>query len=230
MREPIQRKSLQDQATEWLREAIVRGDFAPGEVLTELMLTDRIGLGRSTVRSALFAMEAQELVTRTPYSSWHVAVLDARVIWEIYTLRAAFEGLGARILAERRAEFGTGLIETAFAALAAANDAGTDARVAADLGFHASFIEQTGHQHLIRRHGLLADKVEWLYRWSEAHWPCRQPLVSDHQRLFDMLMTGTPDAAEQAVRDHIAESIELDVAGFHELEARGAATLQQEQA
>ncbi|RWQ43065.1 MAG: GntR family transcriptional regulator [Mesorhizobium sp.] len=229
MRQPIQRKSLQDQATEWLREAIVRGDFAPGAVLTELTLTERIGLGRGTVRSALFAMEAQELVTRTPYSSWRVAVLDAQAIWEIYTLRAAFEGLAARILAQRRAALGTDLVEAAFAALPAANDGGTDVRVAADLGFHASFVAQTGHQHLIRRHGLLADKMEWLYRWSEAHWPCRQPLVSDHQRLFDALMRGSPEAAEQAVRDHIAESIELDVAGFYELQGRGATTPQQEQ-
>lgn len=221
MRQPITRKSLQDQATDWLREAIVRGDMAPGTLLTEQALTEQIGTGRGTVRSALFTLEAQELVTRTPYSSWRVAVLDAQVIWEIYTLRAAFEGLAARILAERRDVLGLDQVTAAFAALTVAQDADTGARVAADLGFHASFVRQTGHQHLIRRHGLLADKMEWLYRWSESHWPCRNPLLDEHQPLFDALTGGTPDQAERAVRDHIDYSITQDVAGFHSLTTGG---------
>ena len=219
MRQPIERKSLQDQATDWLRAAVIRGDLAPGATLTEQALTEQIGTGRGTVRSALFALEAQELVTRTPYSSWRVAVLDAQAIWEIYSLRAAYEGLAARILAERRATLGTDRVTAAFAALDGANDAGTDARVAADLGFHASFVAQTGHQHLIRRHALLADKMEWLYRWSESHWPCRNPLRDEHQPLLDALLQGSPDQAEQAVRDHIDYSITQDVAGFHSLAA-----------
>lgn len=222
MRQPIERKSLQDQATDWLRQAVVRGDLRPGATLTELALTEQIGAGRGTVRSALFTLEAQELVTRTPYSSWRVALLDAQAIWEIYTLRAAYEGLAARILAERRAELGTGLVQAAFAALDDADDAGTDARVAADLGFHASFVAQTGHRHLIRRHALLSDKMEWLYRWSESHWPCRNPLVGEHQPLLDALMQGSPDQAELAVRDHIDYSITQDIAGFHSLAVRKA--------
>lgn len=223
MRQPIERKSLQDQAADWLRGAVVRGDFAPGEVLTEQALTERIGTGRGTVRSALFALEAQELVTRTPYSSWRVAILDAQTIREIYTLRSAYEELAARLLATGRESLGTAAVEAAFAHLDAAEGGDSDTRVAADLGFHASFVRQTGHRLLIRRHGQLADKMEWLYRWSESHWPCRNPLVAEHRPLFDALMTGTPEAAERAVRDHIDYSIAQDLAGFHSL-AQGGLT------
>jgi DNA-binding GntR family transcriptional regulator len=80
-------------------------------------------------------------------------------------------------------------------------------------------VAQTGHKHLIRRHGLLANKMEWLYRWSESHWPCRNPLTDEHQPLFDALMGGSADQAERAVRDHIDYSITQDVAGFHSLVA-----------
>ncbi|MGE4327995.1 MAG: GntR family transcriptional regulator [Pseudodonghicola sp.] len=219
MRTPIERRSLQQQAADWLRDAIVRGQFAPAEVLTEQALTEQIGTGRGTVRSALFDLEAQEMVTRSPYSSWRVAELDDRAIWEIYTLRSAYEGLAARILAERRDSLGLELVSAAFAGLATAEEAGTDARVKADLGFHMSFVRQTGHQHLIRRHALLADKMEWLYRWSEERWPRRNPLVAEHQPLFDALRSGTPDQAEQQVRTHIDASIELDVAGYLSLAA-----------
>ncbi|AYD04308.1 GntR family transcriptional regulator [Neorhizobium sp. NCHU2750] len=220
MRDPIDRKSLQDSAVDWLREAIVRGAFASGATLTELALTEQIGVGRSTVRSALFALEAQELVVRTPYSSWHVATLDAREIEEIYTLRAALEGLAARIVAQKREQIDMAPIDAAFHALETIDAANSDQRLRADLGFHASTVVQTGHRLLARRHAQLADKMEWLYRWSELHWPRRRDLVEEHQKLRDALFNGSPDDAEQAVRDHISQSITADIEGFHELEAR----------
>lgn len=224
MREKVRRLSLQDEATDWIRRAIVLGEFAPGETLTELRLTEAVGTGRGTVRSALFTLEAEELVTRTPYSNWRVAVLDAQSIWEIYTLRGAFEELAARIVAEQRATLGTERIEAAFAGLQAADPDDTDARVAADLAFHASFVDQTGHGHLIRRHRALASKVEWLYRWSERHWPRRQPLVGEHEALFRALTTEGPEAAERAVRIHLQASIREDIAGLAALDPPGAET------
>lgn len=222
MRQPIDKKSLQDNAVEWLRDAIVRGEFPPGSTLTEQALTQQIGVGRGTVRSALFALEAQELVMRTPYSSWKVAHLDAREIEEIYTLRTAFEGLAARIVADKRGRIDMTVIEEAFDNLDGADAGDTDARLEADLGFHASFVQATDHRLLMRRHAQLADKMEWLYRWSELHWPRRRPLVEEHQRLFDALTRGSPDEAELAVRDHIADSIADDIAGFHDLQSNGA--------
>lgn len=219
MRQPIDKRSLQDNAVEWLRDAIVRGELAPGAILTEQALSQQIGVGRGTVRSALFAIEAQELVSRTPYSSWHVAHLDAREIEEIYTLRATFEALAARLVAEKRDRIDLTVIHEAFDNLDGANDGDTDARLEADLGFHASFVQATDHRLLIRRHSELADKMEWLYRWSEFHWPRRRPLVAEHRELFDALIAGNPDDAERAAREHIAVSITDDIAGFHELQA-----------
>ncbi|MBO9186938.1 GntR family transcriptional regulator [Rhizobium sp. L80/93] len=218
MREPIDKKSLQDNTVDWLRDAIVRGEFLPGATLTEQGLAQQVGVGRGTVRSALFALEEKELVMRTPYSSWHVAHLDAREISEIYSMRAAFEGLAARIVSERWCAIDTTRITEAFDNLGGAEDGGTDARLEADLGFHASIVEAANHRLLMRRHAQLADKMEWLYRWSELHWPRRRPLVAEHQRLFETLMQENPEDAEKAVRDHIADSIADDIAGFHELQ------------
>lgn len=49
MQQPIQHRSLQDQAKDWLRQAVVRGDLAPGAMLTEQALTQQIGTGRGPV-------------------------------------------------------------------------------------------------------------------------------------------------------------------------------------
>lgn len=219
--QPIERLSLADVAMRRLRDDIVHGRLLPGEVLTEIALAARLGVGRGTVRTALFALEADELVMRAPYSNWSVASLDDQVIWEIYTLREAMEGLAARIFAERAEPRAKSVFEAAFARLAPAEAGSVDARVAADLGFHRAIVETTGHRHLIKRYAALSTKMEWLYRWSEAHWPTRFPLVEDHRALFEGLMRGTPDQAEQAVRAHIDPSLAADLDGYRSLTAAG---------
>ncbi|WP_419898908.1 GntR family transcriptional regulator [Roseomonas sp. USHLN139] len=208
---PIARRSLQDEATDWLRQEILHGRLAPSATLTETALSQRMGVGRGTVRSALFALEAAELVGRLPYSRWHVVPLDAAVIAEVYTLRGALEELAARLFAARPDR---SLLHPAFARLAEAETGDAEARLAADLGYHRAVVEASGHGHLIRSHRALSDKVEWLYRWSELHWPQRTRLVDDHRALHAALAGGTPEAAVAATRAHIATSLRQDLDGF----------------
>jgi DNA-binding GntR family transcriptional regulator len=137
--------------------------------------------------------------------------LDAAVIAEVYTLRGALEELAARLFAARPDR---GVLQPAFDALAAAKAGDTEARVAADLGYHRAVVEATGHGHLIRGHRALSDKMEWLYRWSELHWPQRTRLVEDHRALHEALTAGTPEAAEATTRAHIATSLQQDLEGF----------------
>lgn len=212
--DPIVRKSLQDNAIDWLRREIVHGRLQPGEVLTEIALAQQMGVGRGTVRSALFALEAQELVVRSPYLSCHVAPLDAEIIWEIYTLREALECLAARIYVSRRTPLSRERLNQAFDGLAKAEKGDMDSRVEADLRYHRTLVDATSHGHLNRRHKQLQDKMEWLYRWSEGHWPQREPLVSGHQALHDALIAGDEDRAEAMTRQHIRSSLEEDLQGF----------------
>ena len=222
--QPIERLSLADMAMRRLRDEIVRGRLAPDEVLTEVALAGRLGVGRGTVRTALFALESDELVVRAPYSNWRVASLNAQAIWEIYTLREAMEGLAARIVAERGEDSARSLVSAAFARLGPAEAGSVDERVAADLGFHRAIVEATAHRHLIKRYSGLSAKMEWLYRWSEMHWPQRFPLEPDHRGLFEGVMHGTPAEAESAVRAHIAPSLAADLEGQHALVLAGGAS------
>lgn len=224
--QPIERLSLADVAMRRLRDEIVHGRLPPDEVLTEIALAGRLGVGRGTVRTALFALEADELVVRAPYSNWRVASLDGQVIWEIYTLREAMEGLAARILAERGEERGLSLVAAAFVRLAPAETGSIDERLAADLGFHRAIVEATHHRHLIKRYGALSAKMEWLYRWSETHWPARFPLEADHRALFEGVTRGTSDEAQRAVRAHIDPSLAADLDGYRGLVAARSQNLE----
>jgi len=83
--------SLADRVTEQIRSAIVLGQLAPGEKLTETVLATQLGVSRSPVREALSRLEVMGLVkSSTNYSAcvWSPTEQDAE---EIYCLRATLE-------------------------------------------------------------------------------------------------------------------------------------------
>ncbi|MEU3608415.1 GntR family transcriptional regulator, partial [Streptomyces sp. NPDC035033] len=65
---PVGRTLLRDRAYESLREAIVRGDLAPGALLKDADLADRLGLSRAPVRDALARLTVEGLVETKPQS------------------------------------------------------------------------------------------------------------------------------------------------------------------
>lgn len=50
------------------------------------------------------------------------------------------------------------------------------------------------------------------------------PLEDDHRRLLDAVLSGSPEMAEEAVRDHIATSLAEDLKGQAALEAANSAS------
>ncbi len=89
----IEKLSFADRATDLLRAEIVQGRLAPGTRLTEIDLATQLGTGRGTVRAALAALEAEDLIVKQPYTGWAVRDISQKTLWETYTLRCALEGL-----------------------------------------------------------------------------------------------------------------------------------------
>jgi len=88
---PVPQNSLANIVTAQLRAAIISGQLAPGERLTEPALAERLGVSRSPVREALKQLESLGLVrSRLNYSTfvWEPAEED---VDEIINLRNMME-------------------------------------------------------------------------------------------------------------------------------------------
>ncbi len=94
-------RTLRELAVERLRDAILDGQFGPGERLVERVLCDRLGVSRTVVREALRHLEAEGLVDVVPQRGPAVARLDGAQAAQIYEIRASLEALAARAAAER---------------------------------------------------------------------------------------------------------------------------------
>ena len=207
--EAVGSTAAETRVTDLIRDAIVRGEFAPNQRLIEADLSDSFSASRATVRTALLELAGEGLVERLPNKGSRVRAVSFEEAIEILEVRIGVEGLCAAKAAERltdadAAEF-AGLRAAMFAAVAEG-----------DLVEYASL-----HQHLDARvrelshHVTASDVLARLHAQSIRHQfklsskPARAKVsVLEHAAIIDAILARDPEAAERAVRTHLLSVIE----------------------
>lgn len=99
----IKEKSLSQtlRAQLVLREAILRGDFTPGERLSELSLVEAYKISRTPIRAALMHLSTEGFLEALPGGGFAVRGFSVGEINDAIELRGVLEGTAARFAAER---------------------------------------------------------------------------------------------------------------------------------
>jgi GntR family transcriptional regulator, vanillate catabolism transcriptional regulator len=84
-----------------LRGMLLRGDFQPGERLSELPLVARLGVSRTPIRLALDRLAHEGLLEASPTGGFVVRAFTVEDIWDAIETRGVLEGSAARLAAER---------------------------------------------------------------------------------------------------------------------------------
>ena len=92
---------LRDVVFNILRQAIITGEFAPGERLMEIALAERLGVSRTPVREAIRKLELEGLVVMIPRKGAEVAKITEKDLRDILDVRCALEELSASLAAEK---------------------------------------------------------------------------------------------------------------------------------
>ena len=92
--------SLADQIFERLETDILTGKYARGEILTELKLSEIMGVSRTPVREALRRLEQEHLIEDTNKGSVVLGITEED-LKDIYEIRMNIEGMAAYRAAER---------------------------------------------------------------------------------------------------------------------------------
>jgi GntR family transcriptional regulator, vanillate catabolism transcriptional regulator len=86
-----------------LREALLSGEFKPGERMSELPLVERLGVSRTPLRLALASLEHEGLLRVLPTGGYVVREFTQADIRDAIELRGVLEGTACRFAAERGA-------------------------------------------------------------------------------------------------------------------------------
>jgi len=211
----LERKSVDNarnssqRAYELLRAAIVGGRLQPSERLVEADLIQMLGVSRSAVRTALVRLAQEGLVDHEPNRGAKVRLVDEQEAAEILESRMVLEGLAARYAAANATKPQVAELEAILEQMRSRLDAG-DPLGASELNaqLHARLLEIAGHGTVTRLVGALNSQlVRFQYQTILVPGRAEQSLA-EHRAIVDAVAGRDPDAAEQAIREHLAHVVE----------------------
>lgn len=221
--------SIQPNLVEQVRDAILAeiatGELAPGDRIIQEQLAQALGVSRQPVQQALALLRGQGVLQDAPGRGLIVAPLDADHVQHMYELRAAVEGLAARLAAERGSEraakTGRSLID---AGRKAVSTRAVAKMINADIRFH-EFLYELSENPLIastlETHLTYTQRVmgEVLTRDEEP-----RDIWDQHAEIIDAIAAGDGARAEVLVRAHLTGAANFMVARLRDQAAIKAAT------
>jgi DNA-binding GntR family transcriptional regulator len=202
-------------------DEISDGSLLPGTHLVQEQLAARLGVSRQPVQQAMALLKADGLVEQAPGRGLRVTSLNLDLMQQHYEIRAALDGLAARLAAERAkrskearqsiAKRGEAIISFAGTAIGAMN---IKRLVKLDADFHSFVYESSGN-------ALIATTAEPHWRhlrrvMSEVLRRAEEPekIWRQHEDILEAVVAGNAQKAELAAVRHIENAAKRLTAAF----------------
>jgi GntR family transcriptional repressor for pyruvate dehydrogenase complex len=215
-----------EQVAERLRESILSGELPAGSALPpERELSERFGVGRTTIREALRALQTRGLaVTTGPTSPLRVVAPEAlttdplrdtlvhllrlgRVpLDDLIGLRVALEGAGVAEAATRtpRPDLTAARDQLAFMRAAGSD---LEAFEVADIRFHLELVRASGNEALsivmlAVRDAISAALLSHLEELDDPA-PTLRQLIAEHEAILQAVIDGDGETARRLAGEHL---------------------------
>ncbi|MDP9901795.1 phosphonate utilization associated transcriptional regulator [Variovorax ginsengisoli] len=215
----LQRNSLANLVQVEIERMILDGELDSGAKLTESTLADQLGVSRGPVREAFRMLEEAGLVYTEKNRGVFVRHVPIEEALEIFELRAVMDLYVGRKLA-------AGLSTSAIRELRQLADAMEQA-VKADnardyhrfnLKFHDRLLELAGNAKLTATYRKLVNELS-LFRRQNLTNESMTAYSREHRQIVKAIAAGDPEAAGQAMYQHVMNSRERTLRNYEQKQA-----------
>jgi GntR family transcriptional regulator, rspAB operon transcriptional repressor len=195
--------SLADRLEQLLRERILQGGLAPGSVVVEPELAREFGVSKTPVREALQRLVTQSYVTVLPKKGYLIRTMGLTDVLELVEMRTVLEPH----LAARAARGGHGLdaMKHELVRQRELLQSDPEASIASGRAFHESLAAEAGNSRMLD--ALLRCMTEMgraynVVPGAQSHLRSEEE-VWEHEAIYAAVAAGDPEAARQAMLDHL---------------------------
>jgi DNA-binding GntR family transcriptional regulator len=204
-------ESLAERAYRDIRRLIVTLELAPGAVISEPDLQERLGMGRTPIREALRRLANEHLVEVYPRRGMFVAALDTRDLTAISELREELEPFAARLAAARRTDEDVAVIDALLDAMAATgSDPDVRDLIELDQRVHHHVYRCAHNEYLLgvlEQHYMHALRIWFLALDKVTH---LHQAMAENRDLLLAIRDGDAERAASIMSSHVA-GFEADV-------------------
>ncbi|MBQ8497090.1 MAG: GntR family transcriptional regulator [Clostridia bacterium] len=191
-----------------LQDAILSEQFKKGEALTETVLSEKFGVSRTPVRSALQRLSEDGLVKIVPNRGAVVLGVTKEDILDIYRIRMRLEGLASAMAAQTITdEYKKKLTETVELSEFYLQKNDTEHLKELDTSFHRMIYEASGSQTIAR---ILSDLHLHTkgYRRIALAVPGRlEKTTEEHREILNAILEGNAEEADRLTCEHIEHAL-----------------------
>ena len=195
---------LRDVVFNTLRQAILKGELAPGERLMEIQLAEKLGVSRTPIREAIRKLELEGLVLMIPRKGAEVARISEKSMRDVLEVRRSLEELAIELACERMTEEDFKELDLAQNAFKKAVAGGTAMEIAeTDEAYHDIIYNSTGNTRLVQ---ILNNLREQMYRYrleyvkDEANY---KRLIAEHRVIYEAIRDRDRQTGAEAIKNHI---------------------------
>ena len=202
--------SLAQRVYASLRGAIMRMDFAPGEILRKGEICGALGVSRSPVGEAMARLAAEGLVDVQPQAGSFVARFSMDEIREGAFLREALELAAVEAVAPGITPAQVAGLEAIIARQEAAVARGDQAAfMAEDAALHEAILTLTGHRHLAA-----LSRTAWVHVDRARQLVLPRPgrmaeTLAEHRAIVAALAAHDAGAARAATQAHLGQLLTI---------------------
>lgn len=206
-------QSLQEQAYQALRSAILSGELPSGQRLIETHLAKNLQVSRTPIREALRQLQNEDLVVLDVDSVLRVAVFSKADAIQLYNCRIALEQQSIAEACENATDeqfYGLGLMVAQAEKLAQekASQLTNFQLLDLDYRFHRLLAESSGNLWLRSLLDQVFDKMMLLRIQTMQQNPNVLDIRVEHRRIYEAVVQRDIIAATSAIQDHLAAAKE----------------------
>ena len=195
---------LRDVVFTTLRQAILTGEFVPGERLMEIALADKLGVSRTPVREAIRKLELEGLVNMVPRKGAEVAGITIEDLNDVLEVRCELEVFATKLACQRitKAEEEK-LRETSLLFEQEVDNKNLKMIAQRDVEFHDVIFNATKNKRLIQ---IMNNVREQMYRYRIEYlkdFSYHDVLVSEHREIMKEIFDKDVTKAREIMKIHI---------------------------
>lgn len=216
-------QSLQEQAYQALRTAILSGELAPGQRLVETQLAKELQVSRTPIREAIRLLQHENLATIDLNGTLRVATISITDALQLYDCRIALEQQSVIEACHNATELQLQdlkvLVEQAEKLVKSKPSQLTSFRLLdLDYRFHRLLAQSSSNPWLVSLLDQVFDKMQLLRIQTTKNNPDVLEIRTEHRRIYEPVRERNPEAAVQAIKEHLTASKERVIREVQQLQ------------
>lgn len=211
-----ERKSLQVQAYEYLKEKILNQELDFDTIYSETKISKDIGVSRTPMRNAIQYLEKEKYIDIMPNKGFMLHKMSMEDFVSTFQIRCAIEGYAARQMANQNktpeGNFAIKQLENAIIMQEKAVNKSVKKFLEADTQFHYALVAYTNNQEFANLFEIHMYQMKNLATISLGHDGRKQSALLEHREILQYIKEGNASKAYESVLFHMENPRDISIA------------------